>query len=212
MKDTRSDLGRLAERAAAGCPDALEALLGRLVGPVRDFLLAWLSGRRDARDTAQDLAQEALIRIMRGITECRARTERQVMAWALTVARNVAVDHARSERRRQESFAVTEELEAVAEGPSVVAWVVEMAGSDQRNGALMSLLAAEVAAAPEVLQEILWIRMVEGGTWGDIAGQTNMTLRAVQRRFQRFGEVLRARAFATPPGGAGAIPERSLPP
>ena len=182
MKDTESgDLGELAERAVGGCTDAMEALLGRLVGPVRDFHVSWLGSRRDARDTAQDLAQETLLRVMRGIQNCRARTERQVMAWALAIARNVALDHTKAERRRRAQYSTSPDLEEVAAG---------------------------LAAAPETLHEILWIRVVEGGTLRDTAGDMRMTLRAVQRRFQRFGESLRAQVPVHP----DPSPERPSPP
>ncbi|HEU4451651.1 MAG TPA: RNA polymerase sigma factor [Longimicrobium sp.] len=209
MKDTESgDLGELAERAAGGCTDAMEALLGRLVGPVRDFHVSWLGSRRDARDTAQDLAQETLLRVMRGIQTCRARTERQVMSWALAIARNVALDHAKSERRRRAQYSTSPDLEEVAAGPSVSAWAAEHAEPDPRRASLRGVLAAGLAAAPETLHEILWIRVVEGGTWRDTAGDMRMTLRAVQRRFQRFGESLRAQVPVHPDPN----PERPSPP
>lgn len=191
MMDTHQGLGDLAGRAA-GCPAALEALLGELVGPVRDFHLGWLRSRRDGRDAAQDLAQETLLRIMRGIGECRARTDRQVMAWALTVARHVALDHSKAERRRRARYFTSPEPEELAAGPSASSWASERMGCDPRNSELMSILAAHLSVASESVQEILWIRFVEGGTWSDVAGEMKMTLRAVQRRFQRFEEALRA--------------------
>jgi DNA-directed RNA polymerase specialized sigma24 family protein len=92
--------------------------------------------------------------------------------------------------------------------PSVSCWNSEKAEPDPKNSELMSILEAHLATVPEPVQEILWIRFAEGGTWSDVAGEMRMTLRAVQRRFQRFGEVLRAEVRTTD----GPFPNHRFPP
>jgi DNA-directed RNA polymerase specialized sigma24 family protein len=88
-------LGELARSAAAGDRQSLETLLARLAGPLRNYFREWLGNRRDGRDTAEDLMQEALIRILQAIGGCQARTDREVTGWRLfSVFSCVAVQHA----------------------------------------------------------------------------------------------------------------------
>ena len=190
----REDLGTLAAKAAAGEAAALDRLLGRLVGPLREYLATWLGNRREAHDEAQDLAQEVLLRVVRGIGGCRARTDRQVMAWALTIARRVGLDYLKSERRRLARCEVWPDLEEAAVPASVDAWAAAAAGPGSWEGGLPAIAALVHETLPEPTKHILWMRVAENGTWRDIAGETNLTLRAVQRRFQRFCDDVRDRA------------------
>lgn len=80
----------------ASADDAFEALLAALYAPVRSFLLRRLRSFPDAPDLAEDVTQEALLRIARGIAGCRATTDRQVMAWALTTAHHTLANTLRS--------------------------------------------------------------------------------------------------------------------
>jgi RNA polymerase sigma-70 factor, ECF subfamily len=107
------DVGRIAA-AAAGDRDATEALLMQLLPRVRNLTRYLVRGDSDV----DDLAQEGLIGVMRGLSSYRA--EGSFQAWADRVVARVvfaALRRARTERgRRHEGTAVLEGLPSPGPG------------------------------------------------------------------------------------------------
>lgn len=80
--------------AAAGDPDAFASLVRHYEGHVRRFLAHYLG---DAT-LAEDVAQEAFVRVYRGLPSFAFRSS--FSSWVFQVARNAAIDALRSRRRR----------------------------------------------------------------------------------------------------------------
>ena len=78
------------------------ARMDELVGPLRHYL------RRYAGDSelADDLLQETLIRISRGLAQFEGRAE--LKTWAFSIATRVAADHFRKPANRLSIVAMTE--------------------------------------------------------------------------------------------------------
>jgi RNA polymerase sigma-70 factor (ECF subfamily) len=93
------------ERATAGDRDACRSLVERYQGMVYGVAVSVLG---DAGE-AEDAAQEALLRVFRGLR--RYRGEAAFTTWVFRVAVNAAVDQAR--RRRRTIFAPPRDLDAV---------------------------------------------------------------------------------------------------
>src|SRR5438093_5552763 len=64
-------------------------------------LLRYLSRATGEREAARDLSQEVFLRISR--TAIPAAPENQLAGWLFKIARNVALDHHRQQRRRPET-------------------------------------------------------------------------------------------------------------
>jgi len=85
----------LLERSVRGDLAAREALLKALYVPLRRYARRQASGWIEPDELAQDVAQDALIRITGRLDSCHAHSDAQIIAWALAIARNVLIDRAR---------------------------------------------------------------------------------------------------------------------
>lgn len=143
------------------------------LSPLRDDLVRFFARR--APDEAEDLAQEALLRIHRGLSSVRD-TER-VDAWVRSVAYNVWRDRLRA--RRPE----TEELEDPAapaeEGPGA-------------TGTVAAWLPDFVEALPEPYREAVRLADLEGVSQQEIARRLGISASGARTRVQRGRARLRA--------------------
>lgn len=80
-------------------------------------LVRYLAHRTGDRDAAEDLAQEVLIRVLRGAYAGRA----SVATWVFSIANRCAIDHARSRRRRDPSGQPAAEPSSHALDPALLA-------------------------------------------------------------------------------------------
>jgi RNA polymerase sigma-70 factor, ECF subfamily len=65
----------------------------------RPRLVMWLTARVGDQHTAEDLAQDALLRAYQGLASFDV--SRPLWPWLKAIARNLAIDHIRSAQRRQ---------------------------------------------------------------------------------------------------------------
>lgn len=198
MGETGGKLGLLAERAAVGDRDALEELLAELWPSVHGYIGRWLAGRREGGETAEDLAQDVLVRLAEAVPACRARTDEQVRAWALTAARNRAFDHLRARRRQPTALGAPDSLEELADASEATVPL------SPRLAPLWALFAAVYAGLPPLTQSILWHRLVCGESWDAVAAELQISQRSAQRRFQNLQVRLRRRAVKEGIFAAGA--------
>lgn len=89
---TQSDLARLAQRAGAGVPGAMDALFTLTRADVARYI-----ARRVEPSWVEDLTQETFHRAMRGLPGYAGRSP--VRAWLLSVARHTVADRYRSRAR-----------------------------------------------------------------------------------------------------------------
>ncbi|MBB4637511.1 RNA polymerase sigma factor [Longimicrobium terrae] len=186
------DLAAVATRAAGGDDEALEMLLREL-----HPLLCRYFGRRcrdepDMSDVVDDLAQQTLVQLARGMPQCRARDEAAVLAWALSIARNCAADHLRAVREERSLRCFFSDLEIAAGWSSVQEWRSADAESSAGRAALGRLLEQVQDSLPERTQDLLWMRLVEHAPWGEVADHFGTEYRAAQRRYQRAQKALRS--------------------
>lgn len=205
---TRSlaDLGRLAQE---GCARALDALLRRVQPPLYRYLVSRVVAAPDAEDLAHDLCQEALIRATTSIGRCTFASDGRVLAWVLTIGRNVLLDHLRQASGRKEvrGEAYWEFTEAAALLP----------GDEAAAPRVLETFAAEaLGQVPESTAELLRLRLVGGRSWKEVADALGIAESAAKRRFQRAQAALRrqilARVDALPPEARRAIVARLLAP
>lgn len=92
------DLADLVERAQAGDADAY----GRIYELNVDSVYRFLYSRVGDRQLAEDLTSETFLRGLRRI-DSFAWQGRDMVAWFITIARNLVLDHAKSARTRYET-------------------------------------------------------------------------------------------------------------
>lgn len=90
----------LIEAYQKGYARALEVLINRH----RAKLISTILLITKDRDLAEDLLQEALIKMVRVLDEGRYNEKGKFLPWMLRVARNIAIDHFRKERRHQQQY------------------------------------------------------------------------------------------------------------
>lgn len=164
---TESPDGAVLARAREGD----ERAFARLLAPWRAPLFAYLRRSAPDRSAAEDLLQETLIRVWRGLAEYD--DQGRFGAWAFTIARRVAIDAARAFDRRPD-------LVPEAEAPEPAAPANPEA--DVLAGELEAILLATVDGLPEEQREVLILRQHGGLGFKEIAAITNAPLSTVLSR------------------------------
>jgi len=136
------------------------------VGRVYGFL----AYRVEHRETAEDLTQATFERALRAWSRFDPRRGSEI-AWLLTIARNVFIDHTRRDR-----FGRTEEIDDRA-GPTVP-------GPEERF-ALRSEVATALAALSDRDQEVVALRFGGDLTGPEIASLLDLRLATVQQILSR---------------------------
>lgn len=168
-------------RAQAGNPEARETLLATLHVAVRDYVAGHTHRMPDGADVADDVAQETLIRILTRLHTCRASSDRQVLAWALAVARTRLIDHVRRIRPRGERMDDLSDVPAPAKPDASKSDSTDLAGAVRKV----------VRGLPRETRTLLELRVEHGETWPAIAHALRTTAAGAKRRFQRAQERLR---------------------
>ena len=175
------DLVDLAAQARHGDDYALERLLAEVHVHIHRYLARWLHRRRGWEDTIDDLAQETLIRIARGLESCGAATDAMLLEWVHAVARNVGIDYLRSMRDEWEQTEFLGDACAVVDSEE---WGREI--HEEPGIRIMLRVLGEVhAEESEDAQELLWYRLVQGDEWADTGGAIGIPHTAAKRRYQR---------------------------
>jgi DNA-directed RNA polymerase specialized sigma24 family protein len=172
----RTGLVDLAAAAKDGCEHALERLLAHVHVHVVRSCRAWLAGTGDG--AAEEVAQEALVRIAAGIHTCRAGTDDVLFAWCHAIARNAAMDRLRVHLREWEVRALGDEL-------AKVECDLDAGEQSVAVSALLEVLHEALGTEPEAVHALLWHRVVRHDSWEEAPHALGLTAAGAKRRFQR---------------------------
>lgn len=156
---------------AAGDPGAAKALTRRL-GPLSFRLAFRLLGTRDA---AEDVAQEAMLRLWRAAPGWR-KGEAKVSTWLYTVTRNLCTDRQRAFARRA-TTGLDEAGDPVDPTPGAEAQMIIGARETALREALQTL--------PDRQREAVVLRHIEGLSNPEIAEIMDITTEAVESLIAR---------------------------
>ncbi len=183
LETTLAEIDALSDEAllvlyARGDSDAARVLTGRHLGRVYGFAARLLGDRAEA----EDVAQEAMLRLWRGAATWRAG-EAQLSSWLYRVTVNLCTDRQRARARRR-----AEALDDVAEP------VDERADTE---GALMGrqrvdALQAALATLPDRQRQAVVLRHIEGLTNPEIATILEIGVEAVESLTARGKRALTA--------------------
>jgi RNA polymerase sigma-70 factor (ECF subfamily) len=171
-------------RAQRGDVRAFERLIAAHIAQIRRFARAFTHNDADA----DDLAQEALVKVYRAIGSYRL--DASFSTWLYAVVRNSFLDHRKSRAGR----------ERAVEAP-LVARAVEAAGSedapDLADAQLQaaqerSRLWAAIASVPEDFRTAVVLFDIEGLSYEEIAAVEGVPLGTVKSRIKRGRDHLRA--------------------
>lgn len=146
-----------------------------LMGRLREFV-----ARRVGESDADDVLQDALIRVQRGLHGLR--DDERFGPWVYRVTRSAIGDHLRARARPLETgrTLVDEGLEATAPEPG-----------DELGPALVACLSAFVAELPSPYREAITLTELEGLSQREAAEMLELSFSGMKSRVQRGRERLR---------------------
>ncbi|HEY2029190.1 MAG TPA: RNA polymerase sigma factor [Myxococcales bacterium] len=168
-----------------GDAGAFELLLRRHRAPLFTFLLRMLNDR----ERAEDLAQEAFLRVIKSAQDWEERARFQT--WLYTIARNLCVDASRRDHHRR-----ADSLDAEGpQGESPMVDSVPSPGIDPARGAasarLRPLLEKALLALPAEQREVFVLRELGGVAFKEIAEIVRANENTVKSRMRYALEGLR---------------------
>jgi len=166
--------------ASLKSPGVFEILLGRY--QTQFFLRAQsVTGNRDA---AEDVVQEAFVRIYRFAPQFRGESG-SFRAWSLTILMNVARTHYRKLARGRE-FSVTlnpDHYESLADD--------SIENKEGDSGYAREVIQKALTRAPQDVARILTLAFIKDLPYKDIAEKEGLSIAAVKTRVHRAKAVLR---------------------
>ncbi len=147
----------------------------QLVEELSPSLLRYLGRYTGERDLAEDLLQETLIRIMRGLPSFEGRED--LKTWAFSVATHVAADHFRRPANRAHIVDVTETAELADPDSSVDHKLV----IDEMNTCVRGV----IDSLPEDYRAALVLHDLEGKTAAEKAEICGSTVATAKIRIHR---------------------------
>lgn len=184
--------GELMDAARAGDAGAMEALLVRFRPRV------WSVCRRMVgAQEADDLTQETLIRVVRGIPAFKG--EAMVSTWVIRVAMNVCLSYRRRQARRAGIAAMEGGLEDEGRAGTITSEVAGAgAGGGNRGvgggverGEELARVERGLARIDEMHRAVLVLRDVQGLDYGQVAEVLGIKRGTVKSRLSRAREALR---------------------
>lgn len=166
----------LARGAVHGSPEALEQLLLVLYPVVRRYLTRLFG---DELDLASDITQEVMVRVARGLPRARAETNEQLLAWSLTIARNLSTDWLRT-LRWEPSFRGS----SIPSDPALPSGSSESVPSPA-FATLLQLVRAAEETLPPATREIMYLHVAQDASWTEAGAAVGIPATAAKRRFQR---------------------------
>ena len=165
----RDEDAELLARFATGDQEAARILTDRLLPPA--LRQAWRILGDEAE--AEDVAQEAMLRLWRQASDWRAG-EARVSTWLYRVTRNLCIDRI---RKRRPSAAIEDVAEPQDPAPSVLE---RLAQSEESR-----MLAQAILRLPERQRQALVLRHFEGLSNPEIGTQLDCSVEAVESLLSR---------------------------
>jgi len=184
-----------------GDTGAFELLLRRHRAPLFSFLSRMLGDR----ERAEDLAQEAFLRIVKGAQAWEHRARFQT--WLFTIARNLCVDASRRDRfRRADSLDAQGPDDEPAMVDSVPGREIDPARGAE-SARLRPLLQKALLSLPAEQREVFILREQAGVPFKEIAGMIGVNENTVKSRMRYALEGLRKALLAAGVDASAAEPE-----
>lgn len=173
----KDELRLLLCSARDGDAGASEELLVRLRPRILQWVRRRVSQAIGAQAIAEDITQEVLVRISRGVRTCDAQSEEQLMSWVLTICRHAVIDWRRSRPDERWSRFALDGL-AISEADS-------SESSTMAERLLGQFLMEAQATLSSDTQKVVVQRLLYGATWRAAGEAVGTTAGGAKRRWQR---------------------------
>ncbi len=177
------NLERLAREARSERPRAFDRLASELL----PLLQRWAFALVGSADDADDIAQEVLVKVHRGLSDFAFGS--RVSTWAYAVTRRTAADHHRKRHRREHLLETR--LEAA---PHAVP-----ASEDADRNALSELVYHEFRKLPGRQREVFDLADLQGRSIEEIARLLNLSPVTVRVHLHRARSAIRSRILGSHP-------------
>jgi RNA polymerase sigma-70 factor (ECF subfamily) len=143
-----------------------------------------LDPRLRRRFDASDVVQDALLKALKGLPNCRARTEAEFVAWLHEILETVAIDEVRRGRAQKRDVALEQSIHAVVAGSSAY-WEKVLVGrqvppdEDAARRELMLRLAEAIKELPDDQRDVVICRDVSGMAVAEIADRLGRSEKSV---------------------------------
>ena len=171
--------------------EILSEFLERLYVPVHRFVRARLNGFAEPDEAAADVAQDTLVRLARSAVTCRGRSDGEIIAWALQVARRVLITYCHAHATELLARRFTDDLRAAGVAVCFEESVGRVPPQDPGFELLLRMTVNAYSKASPSTAELFWLRLVGGAEWAEIARELVTTESAAKRRFQRAQATIR---------------------
>lgn len=174
-----------------------DRLLAWLEQPLIGFVRRRITNAVRAEEDTRTIVHDALMRITSRLARCRAATDRQFMAWALAITRNVLADYWRSERL---SFSSDELQVTINCAEAFSQWAAEVdgdAGDGERGtyAELRSIVCAVYDTLPPDMAQLCWEHIIYGATWAESGRALGVSPDAAKHRYMRAVKTVRTEVF-----------------
>jgi RNA polymerase sigma-70 factor (ECF subfamily) len=167
------------EQPASHADEALRQVIRQAIEYYQSPLLRYAARFVYESDVAQDIVQEAFIRLHRDLYA--QKTIKDIRAWLFRVTRNLAIDECRQHGRFRNLESVS--TEALATPP-------DLDCGDRKK--VLSMANAELAKLPTNYREVIALKIIEGLTFREIAAITGEKIPALHFRLKKgLGELSR---------------------
>lgn len=166
---------------------AFEEILERYERPLLRYVLRLFASRGGARELAEDIVQEAFLRLVREAGKLGEIV--RLEAWLYRVARNLAVDAARKEERMDRRARLAASAETVQGAPS-----------PEERREVDGIVAEKLFGLPANQRDVLILKIQEGKSYREISEITGLStsnvgylvhhgLKGLARELQRAGVI-----------------------
>src|SRR2546421_7182234 len=171
-------------RARRGDSPALTALVRHYQRPVYALVGRLLVGR--ASEALDDVAQEAFIRVCKGLRRFEPEGRARLSTWILTIATRTCLNALRDGRRTQARQAALDGGGAAPDDP-------EQSAADRER---QRRVEAAMASLPEEMRALLVLRAYHDFDYDEIAAALGLEIGTVKSRLGRARVALRAAVAA----------------
>lgn len=203
----------LAHRARSNT-EQVDALLKMLEPPLLAFVGRRITNAVRAHEDTRSIVHDALVRIASRLKKCRATSDRQFMAWALAITRNVLADYWRSERLTFDSTDLEETINCAGAFTQWAAELEDSATLDDHTAyaELRAIVCSVYDTLPSDMTQLCWEHIVYGATWSESGKTLGITADAAKHRYMRAIKAIRQETFSRirtmPEPGRARIVER----
>jgi RNA polymerase sigma-70 factor, ECF subfamily len=167
-------------RGCCGRPSAEECRCHTEAAAIAEAIGAFVGRRVRRPEDAEDVTQEALLRLYRGAE--RLKDERALEGWMYQIARSAIIDHHRRAAARPEA-ADPDGLETLVEEPDE---------EPRPEEALATCLAPLLARVPDAYRQALELTDLAGMSQPQAAALLGLSVSGMKSRVQRGRRLLRA--------------------